>query len=360
MGAAYLAWCYVEGRGVDRDPSEAMKWCHKSLEMKRSYLPLQILGEIYAAGNGVPQDDGAAARYYKEAAAFDYWESDIAWAKCLAEGRGVAQNLAEAAEWYGKAAKQGHPEALFEQAMILSKMEDEGARQRASEFIEELVKMDNAGAVREKALRLVKDPGEAVALLRKAAGLDDAPAMTSLGDCYANGTGVKRDAAAAAEWYRKAADKEDAAGQLAYANCLRSGTGVERNEAEASKWLGEAVGRNHAPAQVTMGQWLLTGKDAKAPEAVGWFRKAAEQEDAEGQFELGRCYETGTGVEKDACEAVRWYEKSARRGSVNGRIAYGKCLLGGVGVAPSKTLARYWFQRAAQQGSKEARDLIPK
>jgi TPR repeat protein len=35
-GAAYWGWCYVEGRGVERDPAEAMKWCHKSLEMKRS------------------------------------------------------------------------------------------------------------------------------------------------------------------------------------------------------------------------------------------------------------------------------------------------------------------------------------
>jgi len=56
MGAAYLAWCYVEGRGVERDAAEAIKWCRKSLEMKRSYLPLQILGEIHAAGDGGVQN----------------------------------------------------------------------------------------------------------------------------------------------------------------------------------------------------------------------------------------------------------------------------------------------------------------
>jgi TPR repeat protein len=344
---------------VKRDPAEAMKWCQKSLEIERFYLPLQILGEIYASGNGVPKDDGEAARYFKEAAALENWESEIAYARCLAEGRGVARNLTEAAAWYGKAAKQGHPEALFEQAMVLSKMDDDEARQLASEFIEQLVKMENAGAMREKALRLVRDPTEAVVLLRKAAELGDRPAMTSLGDCYANGTGVTRDPAAAVAWYHKAAEKGDPAGQLAYSNCLRSGTGVERNETEAGKWLGKAVGRNYGPAQVRMAQLLLSGKPPNAEEAAQWFKKAAEQEDVEGQYELGRCYQNGTGVEKDDWEAAAWYEKSARHGSMNGRVAYGKCLLEGIGVSPSKTLAKYWFQRAAQQGSKEAKDLIP-
>jgi len=116
---------------------------------------------------------------------------------------------------------------------------------------------------------------------------------------------VKRDAAATVEWYCKAADKGEAAGQLAYSNCLRTGTGIDRNEEEAGKGLGEAVGRNHAPAQVRMGQLLLTGEDAKAAEAVEWFRKAAEQEDAEGQYELGRCYENGTGVDTDVGQAQR-------------------------------------------------------
>ena len=49
-------------------------------------------------------------------------------------------------------------------------------------------------------------------------------------------------------------------------------------------------------------------------EAVGWYRKAAEQGLDLGQFNLGVCYENGKGVAKDSAEAVRWYRKAAAQG----------------------------------------------
>jgi len=184
--------------------------------------------------------------------------------------------------------------------------------------------------------------------------------MASLGDCYAHGTGVKQDPAEAAAWYRKAADKGDPAGQFAYANCLAAGTGIAKNEADAAKWLGDAVGQNHGPALVKKGQALMAASDDKREEAVQLFKKAADKDDGVGQYELGRCYENGTGVDKDEREAVGWYKKSARAGYVNGQLAYGKCLLHGVGVQESRGLANYWIKLAAQQGSDEAKKLITK
>src|SRR2546422_724089 len=41
-------------------------------------------------------------------------------------------------------------------------------------------------------------------------------------------------------------------------------------------------------------------------EAVKWYRKAAEQNHAIAQHNLGVYYETGRGVGKDFVEAVRW------------------------------------------------------
>ena len=45
----------------------------------------------------------------------------------------------------------------------------------------------------------------------------------------------------------------------------------------------------------------------EAVEAVRRVRLAAEQGDADAQFNLGRMYAGGEGVAKDAVEAVRWY-----------------------------------------------------
>jgi hypothetical protein len=42
-------------------------------------------------------------------------------------------------------------------------------------------------------------------------------------------------------------------------------------------------------------------------EAAKWFRKAAEQNHAEAQYNLGECYYRGKGVTKDYMEAYRWF-----------------------------------------------------
>ena len=42
-------------------------------------------------------------------------------------------------------------------------------------------------------------------------------------------------------------------------------------------------------------------------EAVRWFRRSAEQDDAWGQTNLGFMYGAGRGVERNDAEAVRWF-----------------------------------------------------
>ena len=49
-------------------------------------------------------------------------------------------------------------------------------------------------------------------------------------------------------------------------------------------------------------------------EAAKWYRKAAEQGDADAQNNLGLCYERGQGVPEDYEEAVKWYRKAAAQG----------------------------------------------
>ena len=49
-------------------------------------------------------------------------------------------------------------------------------------------------------------------------------------------------------------------------------------------------------------------------EAVKWWRKAAEQGNADAQYSLGVCYFFGHGVTKDEAEAVKWLRKAAGLG----------------------------------------------
>ena len=49
-------------------------------------------------------------------------------------------------------------------------------------------------------------------------------------------------------------------------------------------------------------------------EAVKWYRKAAEQNHAEAQYNLGVCYANGEGVAKDYVEAYKWWLLAAGQG----------------------------------------------
>ena len=56
-------------------------------------------------------------------------------------------------------------------------------------------------------------------------------------------------------------------------------------------------------------------------EAVTWFRKAAEQNYAEAQFNLGACYCNGDGVTKDYVEAYKWFILASAQGHENAKAA---------------------------------------
>jgi tetratricopeptide (TPR) repeat protein len=47
------------------------------------------------------------------------------------------------------------------------------------------------------------------------------------------------------------------------------------------------------------------------PEAVKWYRKAADQGHGKAQVNLGLCYANGQGVKKDYAEAYVWYNLAA-------------------------------------------------
>ena len=61
-------------------------------------------------------------------------------------------------------------------------------------------------------------------------------------------------------------------------------------------------------------------------EAVKWYRKAAEQNHAEAQYNLGICYAGGQGVEKDYVEAVKWFRKAAEQNDAEAQYSLG-CVL---------------------------------
>ncbi|MDP3333952.1 MAG: tetratricopeptide repeat protein [Methylococcaceae bacterium] len=89
---------------------------------------------------------------------------------------------------------------------------------------------------------------------------------------------------------------------------------------------------------------------------VECLRNAAEQGDAEAQFELGQMYKLGSGLEQDDEQALYWFSKAAEQGLPNAQYSLAEMYLNGCsgGLEPDDEQAVIWFRKAAEQGHANA------
>lgn len=66
---------------------------------------------MYRAGQGLPQSDADALRWFLQAAQNGHASAQYSLGYMYRSGKGVARNIDEAIRWYRLAAGQGHPEA---------------------------------------------------------------------------------------------------------------------------------------------------------------------------------------------------------------------------------------------------------
>ena len=121
--------------------------------------------------------------------------------------------------------------------------------------------------------------------------------------------------------------------------------GMRQNAEDAP----ETAEPRDAEAQFDLG--MRYSKTKNYPEAVKWFRKAAEQGDAKAQFNLSVFLEEGIGVEKNEIEGQKWGQKAADQGYAEAQCGLGlNYTYGFGGIAPDKTEGAKWFRKAAEQG----------
>ena len=151
---------------------------------------------------------------------------------------------------------------------------------------------------------------------------------------------------------RAQAEKSDAQFQFELGAAFYFGNlGLAKNAVEAVNWYRKAADQNFAPAQSNLGLCYTKGEGVSKDdvEAVKWYRKAAEQNLAMAQFNLGVCYEFGEGVGTNEVEAVKWYRSAAEQNLALAQFNLGKCYLNGRGVVKDEVEAVKWCGRAAEQ-----------
>ncbi|KAG0297500.1 Dual specificity testis-specific protein kinase 2 [Dissophora globulifera] len=253
------------------------------------------LTEILARAAGVPQDDVKAAEFFQRAANQGHLKAQWSLGAMYLHGRGVKQEMSTAIEWWRKAAEQGDIEAQY-----------------------------------------------------------------TLACGYYKGDGIPRDIKESEKWFQEAASRGHVTSQCLLALMYFDGLGVPRDYPNAVKWFQKAADQGDKIAQSRLGFMYLKG-DMGLPKhdaaAVKWFLKSAEQGYPYAQFFLGIAYARGHGIEKDGIKAMEWLLKCADQVSefsARAKFNIGHLYLGGMGLPPDKTNAAKWFIAASTEGYVES------
>lgn len=104
---------------------------------------------------------------------------------------------------------------------------------------------------------------------------------------------------------------------------------------------------------------IILADPAAEPEqfrtALEWLTEAADAGHVHAQYELGKIYRDGRGVEKDALLAAAWLTRAAEQDSDAAAYALGVLLLtGGEGLAKDVSATVSWLRRSAEGGNQYA------
>ena len=132
--------------------------------------------------------------------------------------------------------------------------------------------------------------------------------------------------------------------------------GVIEDAPQLDEMWSEAAEQGNAEAQYNLGVMYANGDGVPkdAVEAVKWFRKAAEQGHAKAQYNFGLMYYNGKGVPEDYSEAVKLFRMASERGNADAQHNLGVMYSDGEGVQQDDTEAVKWYRLAAEQGKAQS------
>lgn len=134
----------------------------------------------------------------------------------------------------------------------------------------------------------------------------------------------------------------------------------EGDVARAMSLLKPAADAGHAPSQALLG--FILDKSLFYDEALAYYRKSAEQGNADGLYGLGVMYSEGSGVKKDFVEARRLITSAAERGNKEAvNVMAQACINGGLGLddaARRGPEALAWIKRSADNNDLPSIDAL--
>lgn len=278
------------------------------------------LGKIYFDGLvGEKQDYKKAYKYFGKAAIQGNPEAMYNVAICYDGGFGVQADIAQALAWYKKAADNGVPEAQLKTAVFA---ESQNQPEVAFKYYKMLADAGEDSIMLQVALSLLNgygvepNPELAAEYLLASARKGNLRAQVRLADCYQAGLGVPQDNREMFRWLTLAAHDGDPEAQAKLGTCYLNGIGTIKNPEMAFHWIKISADSGYADGEYLLGNCHRDGIGTAPNDVIAfeWYRKAAEHQDAFAQLELAKCYDEGRGCNIDAAAALEWLTRAADSG----------------------------------------------
>ncbi|MGC7560008.1 tetratricopeptide repeat protein [Pasteurella sp. PK-2025] len=122
-------------------------------------------------------------------------------------------------------------------------------------------------------------------------------------------------------------------------------------------WLSRAE-QGDMSAQFNVGRMYDEGDGVEQNKqlALKWYQKSAEQHHPDAQYHLALMYSEGDGVAQDFKQAYKWYSQSALQGDARAVYNLGTLYANGEGVERNWERAKMYFKQACNAGLKEGCD----
>jgi TPR repeat protein len=112
---------YAKGQGVPQDYALAVEWWRRAADQGLAAAQFN-LGLMYYRGDGVPQDHAQAAQWFRKAADQGNADAQFNLGLMYYRGEGVPQDHVAAHMWFNLAASRGQPNAGSNRDTAASKM----------------------------------------------------------------------------------------------------------------------------------------------------------------------------------------------------------------------------------------------
>ncbi len=336
----------ANGREVDEDVKEAEVWLRKAAQADHVNSMI-ILGSSLLDGEKFPKNETEGEEWLRKAIDLGSVDASIELGCRLIDGKNIEVNVEEGYEILDKAADGNSEKAMIIFANRL--LDGKGIKNDPDKGKELLIRLadefESGKAMRHLGLRLIDQKGlpknleEGEEWLRKAAELDDLPAIYNLGKFLFKGDYFGKNQEEGIGWLLKGAEKRFVPCMLYIANIYIRGIGGISDKNEGEKWLVEASKFNSKKASLNLGQYYLHGEygfPANKLEAEKWLRKAVDAGSDDAMRVLGIEYLNGEILDRDPKKGMLLLRQSVNNNDMTSHFVLGLILLKGSFNVPRK------------------------